>query len=291
MGLLEHLAGGDTTVCRCWSVRRRDGRVLGFTDHDRDLAFDGITFRADTGLTAEAMQQSSGLALDNGEAFGALTDVALREVDIAAGRFDGAEVEAWHVNWSAPEERMLQFRGTIGEITRTAGSFRAELHGLSHALNRPQGFVYQAPCSAVLGDARCGVDLRDGAFGTELTTASVDGGKSFGFEGLDRFAPGWFVSGRLDILDGPAAGLGGVIRRDEQLPALRRIDLWEELGIRPADATRVRLRAGCDKRAETCRAKFDNYRSFRGFPDLPGEDWLMAYPRDGEINDGGSLTR
>jgi uncharacterized phage protein (TIGR02218 family) len=38
----------------------------------------------------------------------------------------------------------------------------------------------------------------------------------------------------------------------------------------------VRLTVGCDKRGETCRAKFLNYLNFRGFPHLPSEDWLIA---------------
>jgi uncharacterized phage protein (TIGR02218 family) len=38
------------------------------------------------------------------------------------------------------------------------------------------------------------------------------------------------------------------------------------------------LEAGCDKRAETCRLKFANFLNFRGFPHVPGEDWLASYP-------------
>ena len=49
--LLEHLATGTTTVCLCWAVVRRDGVSHGFTDHDCDLAFEGIQFRAGSGLT------------------------------------------------------------------------------------------------------------------------------------------------------------------------------------------------------------------------------------------------
>ena len=66
-GLRAHLAGGATTTCYCWAVARRDGVVLGFTDHDRDLSFEGVVFRADTGLTAGALQHLSGLAVDNAE--------------------------------------------------------------------------------------------------------------------------------------------------------------------------------------------------------------------------------
>ena len=93
-GLNTHLKSGATTVCRAWAVRRADGVTLGFTDHDRDLSFDGVTFRAGTGLTARSLMQSTGLAVDNSEAFGALSSDAVREADIESGRYDGAEVRA-----------------------------------------------------------------------------------------------------------------------------------------------------------------------------------------------------
>ncbi|MBP9047287.1 MAG: DUF2163 domain-containing protein, partial [Tabrizicola sp.] len=101
--LLSHLATGSTTVCRAWTVRRRDGLVLGFTDHDRDLVVDGVACRADTGMTARALQQTTGLSVDNSEAFGALSAAAITEDDLTAGRFDGAEVQAYLVNWAAQE--------------------------------------------------------------------------------------------------------------------------------------------------------------------------------------------
>ena len=36
-----HLATGATTLCWCWRLTRRDGIRFGFTDHDRDVVFDG----------------------------------------------------------------------------------------------------------------------------------------------------------------------------------------------------------------------------------------------------------
>ncbi len=85
---LSHAASGLTTLCRAWAITRADGEAYGFTDHDRDFNFEGVTFRADTGLTAAALAQSTGLSVDNTEALGALTDAAVREDDIEAGRFD-----------------------------------------------------------------------------------------------------------------------------------------------------------------------------------------------------------
>ena len=109
--LVAHLATGATTLARAYELRRKDGLVQGFTDHDRDLSFGGVTYRADTGLTAKALQQATGLSVDNTEAFGALRSDAITEEDILAGRYDGAEVVASLVNWTDVSMRVTQFRG------------------------------------------------------------------------------------------------------------------------------------------------------------------------------------
>lgn len=287
--LLVHLDSEVATVCRCWAVRRRDGRAFGFTDHDEDLAFEGVLFRADTGLTAEAMQQSTGLSVDNSEAFGALTDASVTEDDIRAGRFDGARVTAWLVNWAVPEERMLQFHGTIGEVRRVAGAFRAELRGLTEALNQPQGLVYQPNCSAVLGDRRCRFDLDRPGFAAEVPAEGVEHGKLLSFAGLRGFTDRWFEGGCVAVLSGAAEGLSGIVKNDRRRPDGRFLELWEALRQPLLAGDRLRIEAGCDKRPETCRGKFGNQANFRGFPHIPGEDWLMAHPARSGANDGGSL--
>jgi len=289
--LKAHVKSGVTTLARCWALTRRDGVVLGFTDHDRDITFGGITFRADSGLTACALQQTTGLAVDNSEALGALSDAAVTEADIRAGRYDGAVVEAWLVNWANPGDRLMQFRGALGEITRAAGAFQAELIGLSAALNQPQGRVYQTPCSAVLGDAACNVSLDDPAFHAIGTVGAVAEQKVLLVSGAADFANGWFTRGMLGVLDGPAAGLTGVIRRDALADGVHGIELWEGLRAEIGVGDSVRLVAGCDKRAETCKAKFSNFLNFRGFPDIPGEDRLLSIParaRAGNSGNGGA---
>ncbi|MCC5985835.1 MAG: DUF2163 domain-containing protein [Rhodobacteraceae bacterium] len=290
MTLLAHLQTGITTVARCWKLTRADGAVLGFTDHDRDLTFDGVTFRADTGLSARAVEASAGLAVDNSEAMGALVDAGLTEADIMAGRYDGAEVALWEVNWESPDQRRLAFRGTLGEITRAGGAFRAELRGLTEALGQARGRVFQPQCGAVLGDAACGFDLGAPGFRAEVAAEVIEAAHSFAFGALAGFSERWFAFGRLEVLDGPAAGLSGVIRSDRTGPdGLRRVELWQGLALLPRPGDLLRLEAGCDKRAETCRFKFDNFLNFRGFPHIPREDWVLGYPRAGALNDGGPL--
>lgn len=288
-GLDAHLATGATGVARCWKLTRRDGLVLGFTDHDCDLSFDGTTFRAGTGLTAAALSRTTGLSVDNTEAIGALSDAAVTEADIAAGRFDGADIEIWSVQWAQPENRALEFRGSLGEVSRAGGAFTAELRGLAERLNVPQGRVYAKYCSAVLGDAACGVDLSAPGFTAEVVSVSVENGRVFVFEGLGGFAARWFERGVLTALEGSAEGLSGTVKRDRpQTDGTRRVELWDGLRTAVAPGERVRLTAGCDKRLETCRVKFANVLNFQGFPDIPGEDWLMAHPARLTAHDGGS---
>ena len=288
--LAAHLRSGATTVARVWALERADGVVMGFTDHDRDLAFDGVTFRADSGLSARALAQSTGLAVDNTEAAGALSDAALREEDILAGRYDGAALRIWEVNWADVAQRRMIFRGTLGEITRADGAFRAELRGLAEALGQPQGRVYQGVCAAVLGDAACGVDLSQPGMSSERPAEAVEGSRVFRFEEFAGFEERWFEKGRLRVLSGAAQGLYGVIKNDRMNGAGRRIELWEPIPADVAPGDMLRIEAGCDKRAATCRLKFGNFVNFRGFPHIPGEDWLMAVPRSDGVNDGGSWS-
>lgn len=284
-----HLATGVTGVARCWRLTRRDGVAFGFTDHDRDLVFDGTLFRAGTGLSAAALSQSTGLSVDNGEAVGALSDASVTETDIAAGRFDGAAVEAWLVQWAEPENRVLQFRGSIGEVSRANGAFTAELRGLTEALNVPMGRVFQKTCSAVLGDTDCGVDLSAPSYAAEVTVVGAEQGRVFLCNGLAGYAARWFERGRLVVLDGAGQGLAGAIKRDAALAdGTRRIELWDRLRAEVAPGDLVRLTAGCDKRMETCRLKFSNLLNHRGFPDIPGEDWMVAHPTRVSARDGGS---
>lgn len=289
--LQAHLETGVTTICRAWAVTRRDGAVLGFTDHDRDLAFEDIVFRASTGLTARALEQTTGLAVDNAEAVGALSDAAIREEDIASGLYDGASVRSWLVNWTDVTGRRLTFRGTIGEIERRGAAFRAELRGLAEALNRPHGRVYQKPCSAILGDARCRFDTSAFGVSLEAEVVSVQGGTVLTLPSQPEYPEGWFTRGRLTVLNGAAAGAIGVVKRDRDVSGQRLVELWEFLSAGFAPGDRVRLEPGCDKRLETCRDKFGNLANFRGFPDIPGEDWLVAYPVRTGRNDGGSLRQ
>lgn len=279
-----------TTYARAWLLERKDGTTFGFTDHDVDLEIDGVVMRADTGLEARALSQVTGLAVDNTEAVGALSDVAIREDEILAGRFDDAAVTAWRVNWRDVEDREILFKGSLGEVTRKDGAFHAELRGLSEKLNRPVGRVYQRGCDAILGDGACRVDLDAPGYRTEIAVEQIDDARVFTFQSLEGFDDRWFERGRIDVLSGMAAGLHAVVKNDRILGETRVIEVWEAFRASITVGDQIRLTTGCDKRKQTCRLKFQNLANFRGFPHIPGDDWLMTYPRQSAGHTGGKRT-
>jgi uncharacterized phage protein (TIGR02218 family) len=68
------------------------------------------------------------------------------------------------------------------------------------------------------------------------------------------------------------------------------MDLWQAMPEPLALGDTFVVTAGCDKRFSTCRDRFANSVNFRGFPQIPGNDFIVSYPLAGEPgNDGKSL--
>ena len=108
-------------------------------------------------------------------------------------------------------------------------------------------------------------------------------------KGIGDFEEGWFLNGVCTWVTGANAGIDGLVRIDRLDGPDRVVELWQETRFSIALGDRLKLYAGCDKTSETCRLKFDNLLNFRGFPQMPGEDWSVAYPVSGKDMDGGSL--
>ena len=278
-----HLSSGATTLATCWRIVRPDGAVFAFTDHDRALAFAGAFYEPDTGADGAALAASADLSIDNTEIEGLLSSDRLSPEDLLSGRFDGAQVEIWRVNWRAPDERALLKRGVIGEVRRDGARFTAEIRGGSHRLDETRGRLYQRSCDATLGDRRCGVDLEAPEFRAAAEVAALADEARFSVDGLAGFSDDWFAGGRLDWTSGLNAGTASHVKAH----AGGVLSLWAPPGRAIAVGDAFLVHAGCDKTFATCRAKFANAVNFRGFHLMPGNDAVIAVPsRDGR-NDGG----
>lgn len=288
-GLTTHLQSGTTTLCWCWKVSRSDGEVLGFTDHDLTITFDGIDFEPESGFTASEIRGNSELGVDAQDASGVLTSDRITETDILDGRWDNAEVEVWRVNWQAPSQRVLLRRGSIGQIRRGRMIFVAEMRSLAHVLDQNVGRTFQYSCDAALGDGRCQVDLEDSAYKGSGTVAGILRGRAFTATGIGGFASGLFSKGTVSWTSGANDGRRAEVMTHDISSGVVIITMMEEpvRAIKPGDT--FVIRAGCDKSIATCHARFSNVANFRGFPHIPGQDAVIRYGTKNKVNDGTPL--
>jgi len=282
----DRLTAGATTLAWCWRVERRDAQVFGFSDHDLDLTFDAVTYRAATGLSAADIEARLGRESASSEISGALNFEGLTETDLANGIWNGARVTLYRVDWRDVSLRVTVWSGELGEIRHDGFAFRAELNGLSKRLERSIGRIYSRHCDASLGDARCSLDISGPEFvgvGSVVTIAPT----GLIVDGLDSYPEGWFSAGQIDWTSGELSGARQTVlaHRLSNGQVILRV---ESSAITPAPGDTFSIVAGCDKRHATCREKFANIANFRGFATLPGNDVLIASPASESRRDGGS---
>lgn len=162
--MAARIDSGAATLCHAWLLKPVGGAAMGFTDHDRDLEIEGVACRAGTGWSQGAAAATTGLApgdMTVGGAIGGAADERLDEADILTGRFDGARLETWRVDWEKPYLRVRLWVGTVSRIRRAGAVFVAELDGPAAALERVVGRTYGRCCDARLGDERCQVNRDD----------------------------------------------------------------------------------------------------------------------------------
>jgi len=258
------------TVALCWRIERRDGVAIGLTAHDRDLTIDGLVHRASPGMLPSAIERGVGIEADTMEVTGALTADAITEVDLLAGRWDGARVALFAVDWTDPDAHVDLGEGTIGAVALKDGGFTAELVGVAAALDRPVAEETTPECRAMLGDRRCRVAMAGRR--TFARVVSAEGAAVV----LDRAEPGagaW-TGGRLRWFGGANSGLEGAIGGSDGAA----VTLTAVPAFAVGPGALVEVEEGCDKSIATCTARFGNAVNFRGEPFLPGIDLLTRYP-------------
>jgi uncharacterized phage protein (TIGR02218 family) len=272
--LLAHLQSETTTTCTLWKLTRRDGEILGFTDHDTDLVYGGLTYAAATGYTRSAISANSTLAVDNLDIEGILASGAVTSDDIRAGLYDWCELLVSLVNYAdLAMGAVILRRGKLGEFTLKSGAYVTELRGVSQALSRNFLRVYTADCTADLGDNRCKVVLAGytdtGAVSAITTqrrifTASITGGRAAGF----------YDGGLLTWTSGLNLGA----KHEVKTVSGSTVTLYLPIGEDIAASDAFTIRAGCDKAIATCFAKFANIANNRSFPFIPGRDRVLRTP-------------
>lgn len=272
--LTAHLAQEVTTKAKLIRIVRRDGTILAFTDHDKDIEFSGVSYLAINALDATAIETRAGLSVANLDFLALIDSSELSESDLKTGLFDFADVEIREVNYAdLTQGAYYQRFGTIGEISIQGALFRGELRGLAQILQQVVGRIHQRRCDADVGDDRCGVDLYPlTVYGVVTSVASRQSFTLSGTAAVDNH----FNHGLVTWTTGANVKFPMEVKRYGASPT--EIDLFLPMPFDIAVGDTFSVYPGCDKNLSTCLAKFNNVVNFRGFPHMPGRDQIAAYP-------------
>lgn len=271
----SHIQQGVTTLCTCWKITRTDGTVMGFTDHDEDIEYVGVTYKASSGYKRTAVKTDEGLAVDGLDVMGVLDDADITIEDLRNGVYNYAAVQVFVLNWADLTMGAIPIRsGRFGETVISQGkSFQVELRGLAQVLNYTFGELYSPGCRADLGDARCGVDVD--ALLASCTIASVTTRAEFFTSGVSQ-ATGYFNGGLVKWTSG--SNSGGSMEVKDWNNGTQKVTLFLNMPFPVQVGDTFDMYPGCNKTRDTCINKFNNIINFRGEPDLPGRDAALGYP-------------
>ena len=288
--LAAHLAGDSLTIATCIRLVRRDGAAFGFTTASDPLIINGLVYQPSAGLDSSTLKSSAGTGVDNldmtgllpvkGSAFSlpTISGNVVTSQDLRAGRYDGAELMAFVVNFLDLSMGVLILaRGNIGEVVLTDGLFKAEFRSLSQRLAQQVGDVTSATCPVrALGDAQCKVPMAGNRFA--VSVASVVDVRTLTVSGRAEAAD-WFRYGALTPSAGLNAGIVMGISAHAAAGGVATLTLRESFpfAVSPGDA--MTLETGCDRTWATCKAKFGNAVNFRGQPFVPGNNTLLEQGR------------
>jgi uncharacterized phage protein (TIGR02218 family) len=270
-GLWAHYQLPVQTLTRCLRIARQDGQVLGFTEHDQDLVFEGVVYRSAAGYTPTVVQSTDQGAVGSVEIEGLLVEAGVDKQAIAAGLFDQAQITLFEVNYSDLSQGKLSlFTGFWGETRYQGNRYVTELRSLAEVLQQPCGAFYSLSCRAQLGDQRCQVDVKH--FTHAAVVSEVLSPTQF-FADPGLLPAGYFEHGVVTWQTGNNKGLVNEINTESS-------GLFQlmEAPVYPLHTQDTFLAsAGCDKQLSTCQTRFHNTVNFRGEPFVPGLE-VLRYP-------------
>lgn len=268
-----------TRWAQIWTIERTDGEVFRFTSLNRDLIWNGQSYQACDSLVPSASENANEVGtVGNMELGGVVAALSVSPIDLEAGRFDGAYVEAWLVPWDGVETPKALLRGTFGKVEHGENGFSVEMVGDGgRLLQTPLIHTLQPGCRWIFGSAECGKDL-----GPLTVTGTVDLGEGQrGFTDAARAeAPGHFDYGRVTFTTGLNTGLSAEIK-DHLVGGV--FTLWPRLPSPIAAGDQYSMTPGCTNLKESvggtngCIA-WANVVNYGGFDHMPGGDALGETP-------------
>jgi uncharacterized phage protein (TIGR02218 family) len=265
----QHLAGEVTTIASCWLLSLKCGQQYGFTDANIDIKYGNITYLAATGFNKSAIYSDSSLSVDNLSIEAALDSDAIKEQDLISGKYDGAELEIFMVNYEdLTQGKIILKKGYLGSVIIQDGKFTAQIRGLSQQLNKQLTERYTSSCRAIFASQECGMKKEN--FTSFGIISSVKNNRIFNDNNRNEIAS-WWSYGIIEFLSGKNLGLTGWVKEF----SLGQITCWLDFPYPVQIGDKYQITAGCDKNFTSCCNKFNNAVNFRGQPHLPGYEKII----------------
>ena len=270
--LEEHFQQPVTTVAVCWRIERRDGFILGFTNHDVEIEYDGVTYSPFSSADLTDLEQLASTNADNMEIDIAFDSEYITKEDMQKGKYDHAEMHIFMLNYEDTSQGIVKLlSGHLGPAEAREYGGKAEMLSLGNLLNTQIGEVYSYKCRAELGDTRCGVDLD--SYEVSGSVTSVTDRKQFTDSGRSE-ADNYFKYGTVTFTTGNNSGW----TREIKAFSSGQFDLLFAFPFEIADGDTYTAVPGCNNYPDNCKNKFLNFVNYRGEPHLPGRDEVTKYP-------------
>lgn len=268
----SELQKGTTHFCLIGKVTQtadKGGDSIRFAIHGSDVIFGGEQYKP-VPATVSKFQATSGTEVDNAT-FQTVLDDALSRLNIKGGKWQGASVELFIVNYLNPEMGYIQRQGgRFGQAKIIGNEAEIEYRGLTSLLSQEIGEKTSRLCRYQLGDADCKVNVASFTF--EGIVTSVANRQKFTVSVAKP--DGYFYRGRITFASGGNQGLS----METQNNAGQVITLFQPM-IRDVEVDdEIVLVAGDDKTLATCHNKFNNAINFGGEPEIPPREKLYKFP-------------
>jgi uncharacterized phage protein (TIGR02218 family) len=306
-GLLSAIQSGATSLCNLIRITDAIGGTLALTDHIQDLSVSSVTYLARPGMKVSLMKTSGNMEIDNYEIEGYFVAGVVTMADLLKGRFTGARVRRYIVNYDDLTDGVLQIGdGNVSRVEVADNAFRVQVLGKMWRLSQPVGRTVTKRCDVeTLGDARCQFNLDTTTTGgtapykQNLTVSGVTNAITFDVTGYNLSAGGseFFRNGRVTWVTGDNAGYTQQVASQSvgfgELTLTLRTQPGADIDI---GDTLIGI-AGCDRTPTDCQFKFRNSAqpngnlvNYRGFPGLIGTDIYLTAAKIKAIDDAGGRT-
>jgi uncharacterized phage protein (TIGR02218 family) len=284
MAVQTKLDGGLSTFACCWKLTRKDEVVMRFTNFHDDLVVSGQIYKANTAIIPSTLKQTNTTSVDNMTVSGILSSVDITVRDILAERYDFAEIEFFLVDYkNLAAGPFTSAIGSFGEIQAKGHSFETELRLLIQRLVQKVVEVTSRDCRVTeFGDSRCQFNAASVTWSSTVSSATTPTRSLFQATGTNVTAKstGYFARGKLTWITGDNAGINCDVKASTN--GTGEIELQKQLRYDVQIGDQFTITAGCDRRFETCRDKFNNVLNYQGEPHIRGTDYMVrSVVRDG----------